>query len=287
MAAAEAITAATAPAPGPVVAAANPMSSVLSITAPLAAEATVLSDVQEDHPVVSQPMAATVTTSGATTTAVAAAGDDNFQERRGPPDGGPPDGPPDGPPLPLPGPGGNNGNGNGNGNGSGNRNRNSNTVSLHPLFPVSLPCVLVCLTQTLSHCALSLDAMASTKLSILSLCVSVLLLIHDVQHQGMLDAPCKQCADYAVWHSLNGIAHAGLLRQYIALYWHIIYHRRITNSHQRCSGTGSGRCADCRGAVCLFCESLLSISCLACALSSSMQKHSRIANGDMRPLKTS
>ena len=104
------VAAATAPAPGPGVASSQPMSSVLSITAPMAAEATVISDIQEE------PFAATTATAtsgpalGAN--AVRRAGVDSFQQRGGPGGGGPGGGgprgpggrgPPDGPPLPLPG----------------------------------------------------------------------------------------------------------------------------------------------------------------------------------------
>lgn len=129
-----------------------------------------------------------------------------------------------------------------------------------------LLCALDCLTQILSHCALSLDAMASTIWQYCRCRCQCHFSLTDVEIQGTLDAPCKQvrrsrCLALTEWN----ITCAGLLRHYIALHWHIIFHRRINISRQRCSGTGSRRCADRCGAVCLFCESLLSISCLACA----------------------
>lgn len=106
--AALAASAPTASAPAPGVAAALPMSSMLSITAPLSATTTVLNDFQEE------PMAASVSTTAPRTAAVY----NDFQQRnqQGPGQGGPgqggpgqngpqqpPQGGPQQPPMPLPG----------------------------------------------------------------------------------------------------------------------------------------------------------------------------------------
>ena len=108
--AAAVVTAATAPAPAPGVASSQPMSSVLSITAPMAAETTVISDLQEEPFAGARASASRGPADGANVARRAGVG--SFQQRSGPggpggggPGGGGPGGrgPPDGPPLPLPG----------------------------------------------------------------------------------------------------------------------------------------------------------------------------------------
>ncbi|CAL5224249.1 g6902 [Coccomyxa viridis] len=107
--AAAVISAETAPAPALGVASSQPMSAVLSITAPMAAEATVISDLQEEPFASNKPAASSGPAGGAN--AARRAGVDSFQQRGGGGGGGGPGGggpggrgPPDGPPLPLPGP---------------------------------------------------------------------------------------------------------------------------------------------------------------------------------------
>ena len=110
--AAAVVDAATAPAPGPGVASSQPMSSVLSITAPMAAEATVISDIQEAPSAANRAAASAGPMLGADVARRAGVG--SFQQRSGggPGGGGPGGGGPrgpggrgpwDGPPLPLPG----------------------------------------------------------------------------------------------------------------------------------------------------------------------------------------